>query len=800
MLWYNADRFVKQREKRNKMERVSVRELVEFILRNGDITEYSGGVRDAEVMHKGTRIHKMIQERRAAGYQSEVAMAAVCDLVHDGCPVTIKVEGRADGIIESESCITIDEIKSMLRDVTKMEEPELLHLAQAKCYAAMYAKSHEVDKCIVQMSYCQIDTMAMNEFVSEFSSEEIILWFDELINEYAKWIVWHMRWLENRNASIKNMKFPYEYRKGQYELIKNVYFTILRKKNIFIQAPTGVGKTISTVFPTLSALGEGLSEKIIYLTAKTITRTVAEDTVKLLSANDVMVKCITITAKDKICVLPKAECNPGKCERAKGHFDRVNAAVYDMLTNEQNISRQIIEKYAEKHMVCPYEMSLDVANWCDVVICDYNYAFDPNVGLKRLFSEDNAGKYIFLIDEAHNLVERARSMYSVGINAELVRNVRKSVKSVYARLHSALEAVNRSLLSFKRECDDFAVFESIGGLLLHIMRAVSEYDDFMRNVLPKRTDFSNRENLLQLYFDMRYFLTIADSMDKRYRICGSYEDGGAFVLTLKCMDPSGMLSEYLQKARSSVFFSATLLPVKYYMQQLGADADDYAVYAESSFDYDRQGIFVARDVSTKYTRRNENEYRKIASYISRFIEAKQGNYMVFFTSYKMMRDIYEYMDISCECMIQHENMTEEEKEEFLEAFSAEEGVTKLGLCVLGGIFGEGIDLQDDRLIGTVIVGTGLPMVGDERELFRYYYDENGRNGFDYAYLYPGINKVLQAAGRVIRTASDRGCILLLDDRFATSQYASLFPREWKNVKYVNYDELSEGLKDFWDKY
>ena len=782
------------------MEQVSVRQLVEFVLRSGDITEYSGGVRDAEVMHKGSRIHKIIQSRRATGYQSEVALSAICDVVYDGYPVSIKVEGRADGVVEGEACVTIDEIKSMLRDVTKMEEPEFLHLAQAKCYAAMYAKSHDIDTCRVQMTYCQIDTMAMNEFVSEYTSEEIIEWFDGLVNEYAKWVVWHKRWLESRNSSIKNMSFPYEYRKGQYDLVKNVYYTILRKKNIFIQAPTGVGKTISTVFPALSALGEGLSDKVIYLTAKTITRTVAEDTVKLLGNNDVKVKCITITAKDKTCILPETECNPGKCERARGHFDRVNDAVYDMLTNEQNISRQIIEEYAKKHMVCPYEMSLDVANWCDVVICDYNYAFDPNVSLKRLFADENDGKYIFLIDEAHNLNERARSMYSASINAELVRNVRKSVKNIDAGLHKSLEAVGRSLLAFKRECDEFAVFESLGGLLLHIMRAAGDYDDFIRERLPKRPDFGNKENLMQLYFDIRYFLTIADNMDEKYRICGNYENGADFVLTLKCMDPSAMLSRYIEKARSSVFFSATFLPIKYYMQQLGGTEDDYAVYAESSFDPDRQCIIAATDVSTKYTRRNEDEYKRIAKYIRSFVEAKQGNYIVFFTSYKMMRDIYEHMDVDCECIFQHENMTEEEKEEFLGSFTADAGVTKLGLCVLGGVFGEGIDLQSDRLIGVAIVGTGLPMVGDERELFRYYYEENGRNGYEYAYLYPGINKVFQAAGRVIRTVSDRGCILLLDERFASAQYRSLFPREWKNVKYIKYQELDKRLSEFWDKY
>lgn len=783
------------------MEKVSVRNLVEFILRTGDIKEYSGGVRDAEVMHTGTKIHKMIQKSKGYGYIPEVPMDIEYDTEYDKEPVTIKVEGRADGIIEGEGFVTINEIKSMLRDVTKLTEAEYLHVAQAKCYGAIYVMKHDVDKCNIQITYCQMETMLMNEFEEEYTAGELKKWFHELVTEYAKWVVFRMRWQNIRDASIKKMKFPFEYRKGQFDLVKNVYFTILRKKNIFVQAPTGTGKTISTIFPSVSAVGEKLLDKIIYLTAKTITRTVAEETVKILADSGVMLKCVTITAKDKICILPKAECSPEKCIRAKGHYDRVNDAVYDLLTNEQNISRKLIEEYAEKYSVCPYEMCLDVTNWSDMVICDYNYVFDPNVYLKRFFADEDKNDYILLIDEAHNLIERARNMYSVELDMGLVRDVKKSVKIIAPKLYKALESVNRAMLAYKRQCDEFSVFDSVSALVIKIMNVVTAYDDFLRDILKEHPDYANRENMFQLYFDMRYFLVISEVLDDKYRICGSYTDRGEFVITLKCMDPSGMIGEYLAKIRSAVFFSATLLPVKYYMQQLGAAGDDYAVYAESSFDPARQLILAATDVSARYSRRTKEEYAKIAGYIDGFISARQGNYIVFFPSYKMLGEVCEFMEEKngTVYVMQHENMTESEKEEFLENFTAEDGVTKVGLCVLGGVFGEGIDLQDDRLIGAVIVGTGLPMVGDERELFKYYYDEANGKGFEYAYLYPGMNKVLQAAGRVIRTASDKGCILLLDDRFAAGQYRSLFPREWKNMHYIRYNEMSDALKDFWSK-
>lgn len=783
------------------MEKVSVRNLVEFILRTGDIKEYSGGVRDAEVMHTGTRIHKMIQKSKGHGYIPEVPMDIEYDTEYDKEPVTIKVEGRADGIIEGEDFVTINEIKSMLRDVTKLTEAEYLHVAQAKCYGAIYVMKHDVDKCNIQITYCQMETMLMNEFEEEYTAGELKKWFHELVTEYAKWVVFRMRWQNIRDASIKKMKFPFEYRKGQFDLVKNVYFTILRKKNIFVQAPTGTGKTISTIFPSVSAVGEKLLDKIIYLTAKTITRTVAEETVKILADSGVMLKCVTITAKDKICILPKAECSPEKCMRAKGHYDRVNDAVYDLLTNEQNISRKLIEEYAEKYSVCPYEMCLDVTNWSDMVICDYNYVFDPNVYLKRFFADEDKNDYILLIDEAHNLIERARNMYSVELDMGLLRDVKKSVKIIAPKLYKALESVNRAMLAYKRQCDEFSVFDSVGALVIKVMNVVTAYDDFLRDILKEHPDYANRENMFQLYFDMRYFLVISEVLDDKYRICGSYTDRGEFVITLKCMDPSGMIGEYLAKIRSAVFFSATLLPVKYYMQQLGAASDDYAVYAESSFDSARQLILAATDVSARYSRRTKEEYAKIAGYIESFISARKGNYIVFFPSYKMLGEVCGFMEEKngTVYVMQHENMTESEKEEFLENFTAEDGVTKVGLCVLGGVFGEGIDLQDDRLIGAVIVGTGLPMVGDERELFKYYYDEVNGKGFEYAYLYPGMNKVLQAAGRVIRTASDKGCILLLDDRFAAGQYRSLFPREWKNMHYIRYNEMSDALKDFWSK-
>lgn len=818
-------------------KRVSVRTLVEFILREGDIVSGAAGVKDAEVMQEGARIHRYLQKKGGPDYSAEVFLSHEEKIIYEECPVLIKVEGRADGIIDNDNGIIIHEIKSMYSDVTKLKEAYNIHQAQAKCYAAIYCLQNNIEEIIIRMTYCQIETMLINEFDYRYASDEIIEWFRNLLYEYAKWLVWEHEWVQKRNKSIKEMKFPFDYREGQFELVKNVYLSILRKKNLFLQAPTGVGKTISTVFPAVTGMGQEIVSKIFYLTAKTITRTVAEDTFKLLIDNGVRLKVATITAKEKICVLDKPNCNPESCERAKGHYDRVNEAIYDMLVNEERISRDTIEDYAKKYMVCPFEMCLDVTMWCDVIICDYNYVFDPVVHLKRYFGEGQKDDYVFLVDESHNLVDRARSMYSARIDKGLVMDIRALVKTYDKKLYKALDGLNSSLLSYKRQCEEFMLVESIGDVVLKIMRVLTCYDDFLQETLPKLHDFGNTDDVMKLYFELRFFLAVHDLLDDKYRIYADYGDRGEFGITLNCMDPSTNLKEYLKKGRSAIFFSATLLPVRYYIEQLGGDEEDYAVYAESPFKSEQQLVMIATDVSSRYSRRGEEEYRKIAEYINTFVKAKKGNYIVFYPSYKMMMDVYEYVDTKnnmkdntksytksnknyneenaedsmldtdttdnlggkCVYVLQQPGMNEEEREEFLRLFKEENDATLVGMCVMGGIFGEGIDLRDDMLIGAVIVGTGLPMVGNERELYRNYYDEVCGSGFEYAYLYPGMNKVLQAAGRVIRTATDKGCILLLDERFANNQYRALFPREWKEHEFVNIRTINERLDAFWRK-
>lgn len=776
--------------------KISVRNLVEFILREGDIDNRISKTADKEAMQLGSKIHRKIQRQMGSSYHAEVPLKLVLSEEN----YNLQIEGRADGIIEEEE-ITIDEIKGIFRNLEQVESPINVHLAQAKCYAYIYGKQKNLETVSVQMTYCQLETEEVKRFKEHYSLEELEVWFYHLIEEYKKWARFQIEWKKKRNISIKQIEFPYEYREGQKNLATSVYRTILRKKKLFIQAPTGVGKTMATVFPSVKAVGEELGEKIFYLTAKTITRTVAEQAFQLLKKQGLQYKVITLTAKEKICFSEERECNPEKCPYAKGHYDRVNQAVYDMITTTDDMSRENIEMYAKKHEVCPFEMSLDVALWVDAVICDYNYVFDPNAHLRRFFADEVKvkGNYLFLIDEAHNLVERAREMYSATIYKEDFLEAKRIVKYLDKRLERKIDTCNRQLLELKRECEKYMVHQSVGHFSISMTNLLMELERFMEEC--DRVEV--KEELLEFYFHVRTFLNVYDILDENYTIYTELDEEGKFKLKLFCVNPAVNLQNFLDKGNSTIFFSATFLPIHYYKQLLSTEKDDYAIYVNSPFDTQNREILIGSDVSSKYTRRGIQMYEKITSYIIKTLEVKNGNYIAFFPSYQFMENVYEVLKQKLPeettCLLQEKMMTEEQREIFLEEFAKEREGNLLGLCVMGGIFSEGIDLTEEKLVGAFIVGTGLPQICYEREILRQYFDRKNGKGFDYAYLYPGMNKVLQSAGRVIRTEADRGIILLLDERFLQRQCREIFPREWSDVKRCTLESVGREMKKFWGR-
>lgn len=781
-------------EKKTQLH-ISVRNLVEFIFREGDIDNRSSRAMSADAMMEGTRIHRKIQESMGKEYQAEVPLS----LVVEGDLYELTVEGRADGIFTEDGKCFVDEIKGMYRRVELFEKPVFVHRAQAMCYAYIFALQNNMETIGIQMTYCNLETEQTKYFREEFSFEEIKKWFDDLMEEYGKWATFQCEMKNQRQASIKELGFPFEYRPGQKKLVLDVYRTIMRQKLLFMQAPTGVGKTISTIFPAVKAVGEELADRIFYLTAKTITATVAKETFALLEKNGYRAKTIQITAKEKLCPCDEMECNPVTCQYAKGHFDRVNDAVFDLLHRCEMIERDDILSQADRYTVCPFELCLDTASWCDNIICDYNYVFDPNVYLKRFFQEGIKGDYIFLIDEAHNMVERSRQMYSAQIYKEDFLTVKRIMKEHSRSIEKALEKCNKILLGMKRECENYTVYDTFGNMVFSFMRLMTLLDEF----LQKANEFTGKKDVMDFYFELRNFLNIYDLVDEHYVMYSELEADGRFMLKLFCVDPSLNIQKRLDKGKSAVFFSATFLPVNYYKSLLSTKKDNYAIYADSTFDSKKRLLAMATDVSTRYTRRSRSEYERIAGYINAVVTQKTGNYMVFFPSYKMMNDV---ADIYCEkyadeteLMLQKNNMSEAEREEFLDRFSEESDTTLVAFGIMGGIFGEGIDLKNDRLIGAIVVGTGLPQISNERTILKDYYDAENGCGFDYAFRYPGINKVLQAAGRVIRTTEDTGVILLLDERFWQREYDLLYPREWSDRKPCNIANVGKLVADFWEQ-
>ena len=867
----NADNFDTVTEQPMGEIRISVRHLVEFLLREGDIdNRHQGGSDNA--MQEGSRIHRMIQKRMGADYKAEVFLS----YTHPAGRYYLVVEGRADGIVDQNSEVMVDEIKGTYRDLDKLRRPVPVHLAQAKCYAYIYCLQNQRKQARVRMTYCNIETEDIRYFYQDFSFEELEEWFQGLIKEYRRWSDYSYDWKQTRQNSLEKLEFPFPYRDGQRELVSYVYQTIYHGKKLFVEAPTGVGKTISTVFPALKAMGRGMGDRLFYFTAKTITRTVADNTITLLRDRGLAFKSILLTAKDKICFLDKPSCNPVECPYAKGHYDRINDAVYDMLIHENRFDRERIEQYARKHQVCPFEFGLDMSLFADGIICDYNYLFDPHAFLRRFFADGNNGDYLFLIDEAHNLLERGREMYSAVLVKEdflrlkheleeelelesrdaerISKNVEESnndgqltlemtgvsfkasakkkgkkksrvghsvlVKQGYAdMLKYQLEACNKEFLALKRMCENYQILDQLDSLVNPLLRLYNVLTDYLEET--EEETLPVRDSLLDFSFEISHFLDMYERVDEHYVKYSQMNDDGSFQVKLFCVNPRENLKECMLKGRSTILFSATLLPIQYYKELLGGDPADYEVYAKSVFESEKRSLLIGNDITSKYTRRTEDEFRKMAFYIEEIVSRRQGNYMVFGPSYAFLQRLYEtytqmFGEEEKECMIQGETMSEEERELFLARFEGnetcdirsmigmevetEEEKSLIGFCVLGGIFGEGIDLKNDSLIGVMIVGTGLPLVCNEREILKNYFDERGENGFDYAYRYPGMNKVLQAAGRVIRTSEDVGIIALLDERFLQFAYRKMFPREWEDFEVVDVKRVGNKVERFWDSW
>lgn len=778
-------------EEKQKIK-VSVRDLVEFVLMNGDIVSgFTGSSRNLDAI----KAHQLIQKSYGEGFTKEVPLSFVVESED----ILLEIGGRIDGLYVSGEKVIIDEIKTTTKDLEFIEEEHnILHWAQAKCYGYIYSMQNSLGNINIQLTYYNLNEKDTKKFIKSFNINDLQNFFSELVEQYFYWARLLSCWNIKRNEAIKNLDFPFPaYRKGQREFAVAVYKTVKEGNKLFAQAPTGIGKTMATIFPSLKALEEGHITKLFYLTAKTITRTIAEKALRNLSENGLRIKSLTLTAKEKICFKEKTECNPESCEYAKGHYDRVKSALEDIFS-EDFFTREVIEEYARKHKVCPFEFSLDLSNFADCIICDYNYVFDPSANLKRFFL-DKGGDYVFLIDEAHNLVDRAREMFSSELSKKQILDLKKKLKTAAPKLSKTLNKLNSIFIEYRKKCEEESGDYTQKEAPKELYGMLSEFLGTAEKYLLEHKNYDGSEDILDLYFKVYAFLRTAEYYDERF-VTYIEKRGNDVIIKMFCLDPSFLLKECMKKGKAAVLFSATLSPMDYFISILGGDEKSYRIRLASPFPKENLCLMIDSKISTKY-RYRELTYDKISEAINSVINGKQGNYLIFFPSYQYMNEVYNIFKLineEAEVIIQNAGMSEEEKETFLDSFSEDKKSTMAAFAVMGGMFGEGIDLTGDKLSGAIIVGVGLPQICLERNIIKDYFNENKGLGFEYAYVYPGMNKVMQAVGRVIRTENDRGAVLLIDERFSSDVYRRLFPPEWRPIKVDKGSSSITGkLDEFW---
>lgn len=778
------------------MVRISVRNLIEFVMRSGDI---DNSFKSNDRALEGIIAHNKIQSEYDKNYRKEVSMINTTKLED----VTFIVSGRCDGLFESGDVQMIDEIKSTTRLIDDLD-PEInqMHWAQAKLYGYFYMEENKTKSIDVQLTYINIDEDYVKRHKITFSYEELKDFYLKILHKYLDFSKRIVKWREIRDESLKEVPFPHkEYRKGQRKMSVGIYQAILEKKNLFIDAPTGIGKTMSSLYPSVKAIGEKLGEKVFYLTARTTTQNEAVKAISLLKDKGGRLKTTVITAKEKSCINDeKVKCNPKDCPYAKGHFDRINDAIIDLYENEDLLDNSTIQIYAEKHKVCPFEFSLDMSIYSDVIICDYNYAFSPGVYLKRFF-EESTDPYIFLIDEAHNLIDRGKDMYSSSLSKEYIKESKGLIPKKNKKIREEIGKLLGKFEDIEYELKDDENY--IKNKQSYRKEKIEEIDEIITQILTNMDKFLAKERTYENYNEVLDFYFYLNEYE---RISEIYQDGylttlekikDDFIVSLKCIDTSNIFEQLLKRSRSAILFSATLTPIEYYMELLGGGKDALSMHLQSPFDKDNLLLMNQASLSTRYKDREKTK-DEIVDFIHEFITSKKGNFFVYFPSYRYLEKIYEsYMEkYNDDILLQERFMSSDDRKVFINSFREDSNIKAFG--VLGGIFAEGIDLVGERLIGVCVVSVGMPGLSYERKLIQEYFDEKENKGFDYAFTYPGINKVLQGAGRVIRSEKDKGIVLLIDDRFNQTRYKKLYPKHWSNMKYIRtIDEMKIELDNFW---
>ena len=769
------------------MIKIAIKELAYFTCQSGNLTPEFFSNRDLQI---GKHAHDYLQSKYNEKSQKEVYIKN--NISYMGKDIIL--HGFMDGLLNEDEEIIIEEIKSTTLDLDEITtEYHKEHLAQLKIYAYLYAINNNIDRIHTRLTYISVVDYETKKFDQIFNVNDLEEFVFSLLEEYLNWLYLLEKSEQNKIKTIKEIEFPYKQKRAyQNNLMKAVYETMENNEILYAIAPTGIGKTMATLFPALKSLKE--KEKIFYATAKGSGKNAPLDAIKLLARNGLKLKTIDLTAKSKICNVCSKHCRPEECPYAKGFFDKLKNATYDIFESTDIFDKEKILEVANKHQICAFEFSLYLSYFCDLIIADYNYVFDPHAHLIRYFDDDTY-KIKVLVDEAHNMISRSKEMYSANISTIDLRTVRARLTglkpSVRNDCNKAIEIMEKYR---ERLADKALICDEIQDLDLAVV--IKNIISKIEQILTENQKIDKIDDVYEIYHKLLSYSHTSDIYSHTHRYLIKLENDNIYV-NLFCLDASDFILETIQNSiKSIVFFSATMTPIKYYSDLLTKSIGK-TLELPSPFNPDNLEIIINNKISTKYKNRSAS-IDEIIEIIETTTNNRKGNYIVFFPSYKYLEMIVDKVELEgCEMIIQSSDLDDKKRIEIIEKFREKSEFSRVGFFVMGGVFSEGIDLIGDALSGVIIVGVGLPMICDENNILKDYFDQIYAKGFEYAYMYPGFTKVIQAVGRVIRTETDRGFAILIDERFNYSQYRNLMPQHWKNIKVINSNYvLKKELEEF----
>lgn len=821
---------------------VGVTQLVSFVHQEGGLSPLNfsdlSGV-------EGTRVHQAFFKKLSKSdpemrYESEYSLKAD----YTSGEFAIRIQGRADVVAHSRDESYIIEVKSVAIPVAELStRGEPLHWAQCKMYCYMYAlierdallqtiaADDEIERRRFLQDYSTREKRYMLAYVSSEDLQSFMLerresfaaleeWFEMTAVRYLDFARDFRDYRARRDRDIKQMRFPYPHlREGQKTFMQQVLKNLKSRTPLLVQAPTGTGKTMSTLYPSVKALGAHLVEQIFYLTAKTSTRMVAEEALEDLTEGRFALRRLTLTAKEQLCLAPELYCDARICPYATAYYNNLQAGLAELLLNF-TINAERVQEMGRKHRLCPFELSLDAALYCDIIIGDYNHAFDPRVRLQRFFNMPQA-HFALLVDEAHNLPDRMREMYSATLTdaqvdkaALVIKDLRGEQERYFAPLKRYMDALNAAMKLqqpafdvLEKELDVSRImqaegFRAIRQVPANFLKALRGLTFVLRDLLDDLHDLARKRDVLDFYFSALFFLRVADEFFNDRYVFSAQIEQNRLQMRLLCLDASDRLIALYRDQHAAVFFSATLSPMPYFSVAFcGNSRDDKPdiLILPSPFPPENLTLCVFDSIQTSYNERPKS-LSTLVKLVANTLLARPGKYLLFFPSYAYMESSLPlfarlFKDRPVDTLVQSRGMTDAQKRAFLAKFDRDSNARSLlGIALLGGVFGEGIDLTGERLHGVIIVGTGIPQISPERELMKEYFNEANHQGYQYAYQFPGFSKVMQAAGRLIRSENDKGLILLLDQRYARPDYRQLFPEEWTAHYVSTLDELKEVLE------